>query len=207
MTNSTVSHTRPPDTTLQTGDVRPEELRGRSVGVIVGAVFGLIWAASTRSALSSVVWVPVLLVGVAILTALMIGAFRLRRSATGLPASAPDVPGRPRWQRRFTFVVAGEWVAIIAAVNIIAATGRSQWIPAVICATVGVHFAPLARLFTVRLYYATALALCSVAAATLIAGVSGAPASLWTTLPGFGAALTLWATSTTLLVASRRSPT
>lgn len=202
MTDSTAQLTRSPDATRRTGDVRPEEIRGRSAGVNVGAVFGLVWAASTRAALSSAVWVPMLTVGVAISTVLMIGALRLRRAATGLPASAPDGPGRPTWRRHFTFVVAGEGVAIIAVVNIFAATGRSQWIPATICAAVGVHFAPLGRLFEVPLYYATALALCSVAAATLIAGVAGAPASLWTTLPGFGAALTLWATSTTLLVTS-----
>jgi hypothetical protein len=203
MTYSTIGSAYPPTATISRfATVRPEELRGRSAGVMVGAVFGLVWDASTRSALTSAGWVASLVVGVVMFAMLMTGALRLRRSARELPASQPGAAGRPRWRWRFTMVVAAEWVAIIAAVNILASSGHSQWIPAVICAAVGVHFAPLARLFNVRLYYATALALCAVASATVILGALGAPPTLWTALPGLGAAVTLWATSTILLIVS-----
>jgi hypothetical protein len=175
-----------------------EELRGRAAGVIVGAVFGLTWAASALPRLDSVVVVPVLAASVATFAVLMTGAHRLRRFATMVPASAPPA-GLGNVQRRFTVVVATETVAIIAAANILARSGHSKWVPAVICALVGLHFIPLARLFSVPLYYATALALCLVAASTMILGAGWAPTSLWQLLPGFGAALVLWATSAGLL--------
>jgi hypothetical protein len=178
--------------------MRGEELRGRAAGVIVGAVFGLTWAASALPRLDSLVVVPVVAVSLATFAVLMTGAHRLRRSATMVPPSAPPA-ALGNVQRRFTVVVATETVAIIAAANILARSGHSQWIPAVICALVGLHFIPLARLFSVPLYYATASALCLVAGSTMILGASGAPTSLWRLLPGFGAALVLWSTSAGLL--------
>jgi hypothetical protein len=183
----------------QTAGMRREELQGRAAGVIVGAVFGLTWAASALPGLDSVVVVvPVLALSVATFAVLMTGAHRLRRSATLMPAS-PVPAALGKVQRRFTVVVAIETVAIIAAANILARSGHSQWIPAVICALVGLHFIPLARLFSVPLYYATASALCLVAGSTMNLGASGAQTSLWQLLPGFGAALVLWATSAGLL--------
>jgi len=163
---------------------------------------GLAWAGSGLGALSPVVAVPVAVVGVATFAALMTGARSLRRAATAMPASAPPGADTSTGRRRFTLVVAGECAAIAAAVNTFSRSGRSQWIPAVICAVVGLHFIPLARLFRVPLYYATAAALCLVAATTMILGVTGAPASLWQVLPGFGAALALWATSASALFAA-----
>ena len=71
-----------------------------------------------------------------------------------------------------------------------------------ICAVVGLHFVALARLFSLQLYYATAMALCLVAVITMILGATGSPASLWQLVRGFGAALALWATSARLLVAT-----
>ncbi|RZU11106.1 hypothetical protein EV645_6264 [Kribbella rubisoli] len=67
----------------------------------------------------------------------------------------------------------------------------------VICAGVGLHFVPLARLFGVRAYYATAAVMCLLAAVTFVLAAS-APA-LWTMLPGIGAAITLYATCIALL--------
>jgi hypothetical protein len=57
----------------------------------------------------------------------------------------------------------------------------------------------MARLFGVRLYYATAASLCLVAASTLLVGATFAAASTWRVLPGLGAALALWATGAKLL--------
>ncbi len=202
MTDSTALSVRSPDRRRRVRGVRPEEIRGRSAGVTVGAVAGLVWAASTEPALSTAVWAPMLAVGATISMVLIVGAARLRRTAIGLPVPVPDSPDRPAWRLRVAFVIAAECVAIIAAVNILGATGHSHWMPATVCAVVGLHFAPLGRLFQVPLYYGTAVALCSVAATTAIVGEVGTSASTWTSIPGFGAGLTLWATSATLLVGS-----
>jgi len=160
---------------------------------------GLVWAASVRGVLRPGAAVAVLLASLAIAGAQMVGARRLRRVAATLrvPGSLGADVGPTR--RRFNLVVLGELAAIAAAVSILVNSSHPQWIPAVICALVGLHFVPLARLFRTRMYYGTALALCLVAAATMILGASGAPASLWHSLPGFGAALSLWATGAGLL--------
>lgn len=178
-----------------------DELRGRATGVIVGAVMGLAWTGSVAA-------IPVLVAGVAIVAVLVTGALRLRRAAAAaaVPAATPSGAGPDNMRRRFLIVTAGEGAAIAAAINVLGRSGRSQWIPAVICAVVGLHFIPLARLFSVPLYYATAAALCLVAATTMILGATGV-AALWRPLPGFGAALVLWATSLGLLVTTRTGAT
>jgi len=200
MTNATNTVTRRPIEASRPDGMGGDELRGRSTGVIVGAVMGLVWAGSTFWALDLAVAVPVLVAGVAVCAALMTGARRLRSAATALPASVASGVDLGKVRSRFALVVAGETVAIAVAINVLVRSGHPQWVPAAICAVVGVHFAPLARLFNVRVYDATAVALCGVAAATMITGVAGAPVLLWRLVPGFGAALALWATSARLLV-------
>jgi hypothetical protein len=68
-----------------------------------------------------------------------------------------------------------------------------------VCAGVGVHFIPLARLFHVPAYYVTAGALCLIAIATFAIAPSTSTPALWTLLPGIGAALILYITSGVLL--------
>ena len=77
-------------------------------------------------------------------------------------------------------------------------------IPAVVCAGVGIHFIPLARLFHVPAYYVTAGALCLIAIATFAIAPATSTAALWTLLPGIGAALVLYATCGVLLRQSAR---
>jgi hypothetical protein len=180
-----------------------EELHGRAAGVTVCAVMGSTWAASALGPLNPVVTMPVLIVTVAVLVSLLRGARRLRRSAATVPSGVAGVDlGQVR--RRFTVVVAAEFVAIAAAVNILGRTGHSRWLPAVICAVVGLHFVPLAHLFRVRLYYATAAALCLVATFTMVLGATTGRASLWQLVPGFGTALALWVTGARLVTAIPR---
>jgi len=203
MTNATTIVTRRPIGATRPGGMGGDELRGRSTGVIVGAVMGVVWAASTFGALDLAVAIPMLVAAVAVGAALATGARRLRSAAAALPASVPSGVDLGKVRSRFTLVVAGESAAIAVAVNVLVRSGHLQWIPAAICAAVGVHFVPLARLFRLRVYDATAVALCGVAAATMIMGGAGAPVVLWRLLPGFGAALALWATSARLLFISR----
>jgi len=203
MTNATTIVTRRPIGATRSDGMGGDELRGRSTGVVVGAVMGVVWAGSTFGALDLAVAIPMLVAAVAVGAALATGARRLRSAAAALPASVPSGVDLGKVRSRFTLVVAGESAAIAVAVNVLVRSGHPQWIPAAICAAVGVHFVPLARLFRLRVYDATAVALCGVAAATMIMGGAGAPVVLWRLLPGFGAALALWATSARLLFISR----
>ncbi len=203
MTNATTIVTRRPIGATRPDGMGGDELRGRATGVVVGAVMGVVWAGSTLGALDLAVAVPVLVAGVAVCAVLMTGARRLRSAATALPASVPSGVDLGKVRSRFALVVAGESAAIAVAINVLVRSGHPQWIPAAICAAVGLHFVPLARLFRVRVFDATAVALCGVATTTMIMGVAGGPVLLWRLLPGFGAALALWATSARLLFTAR----
>ncbi len=199
MTNAIVTETQRPRRAPQPDRVSPDELRGRSAGVTVCAAMGLAWMASALGGLNGIVAVPVLVAGVAIAAVLLRGARRIRRSATAQPVSATSGTDLGSVRRRFNLVVAGECIAIGVALNLLIHTDHRRWIPTAICAVVGLHFVPLARLFNVPLYYATAGALCLVAATTVIVGAFGGPESVWQLLPGFGAALALWITGARLL--------
>lgn len=214
MTNATAPYTPRPRDPEEPGGPGREELEGRSAGVAVCAVMGLVWAASALGGLRSLVAVPLLLAGVATMAVLLAGSRRLRQAA-GKQAASPSGPADlgpadlgpidlRKVRRRFTLVVVGELAAIAVAINVLTRSGHPLWIPAVICAVVGLHFVPLARLFEVEVYDATAAAMCVVATATMILGAIGAPESVWRLLPGFGAAAALWATGARLLVTTPR---
>lgn len=197
---TTAAASGPPAESRQIDGMGKEELRGRSAGIFVCAVMGFTWAASAVGALTAAAAVPVLIASLVTSAVLLIGARRLRRSGSFLPASSSPGADRAKVRRRFNLVVLAEFLAIAVAINVLSRLGHSQWIPAVICAAVGLHFIPLARLFRVRLYDATAAALCLAAVATMALGAAGASESVWHLVPGLGAALALWATGARLLV-------
>lgn len=184
----------------RTGGLAHAELRGRSAGVVVCAVMGFVWAASALGVLPVPAAVPGLTASLVIAATLLLGARRLRRSAATLPAASPPGHDAGNVRRRFNLVVLAEFVGIAAAINVLSRIGHSEWIAASVCAAVGLHFIPLARLFRVPIYNSTAAALCLAAGATFVLGAAGAPASVWQLVPGFGAALALWVTGARLLV-------
>lgn len=69
-----------------------EELQGRAAGVMVGAIVGLAWVASTLSRLSTTVAIPVPAAGVTTVLTLTAGALRLRRAATTMSLGATGAP-------------------------------------------------------------------------------------------------------------------
>jgi len=163
---------------------------------------GLTWAGLALGSLSAAVAVPLLAVGVGCCILLMRGARRVRHVADALQVPSSPGPNLGLGRQRFNLVVAGEIAAILVAVVVLGRSDHGEWIPATICLVVGLHLIPLARLFRVPLYYATAAALCLVATTTMALGVAGAPEALWQLLPGIGIALALWATGATLLATS-----
>jgi cell division protein FtsW (lipid II flippase) len=89
-------------------------------------------------------------------------------------------------------IVTVEVVILLAAAIALSRTGHQHQIAAVLCAVVGLHFLPLARLFRAPVLNATAFAMCVVAIATF--ALAPARPALWTALPGIGAAAILYAT-------------
>ncbi|HEY1485550.1 MAG TPA: hypothetical protein VGF84_05570 [Micromonosporaceae bacterium] len=121
------------------------------------------------------------------------------RTEPGGRSDAPDRAGSPDIGRRFGLIVAIEWIGLGVVAGLLGATGHAVAIPAVICFGVGLHFFPLARLFHVRIYVLTGILLCLIAVATLILAPLTSAGALWTALPGFGAAVVLYATIIALL--------
>lgn len=203
MTSAIVTHAGRSAGTPQPDRMGPEDRRGRSDGVAVCAVMGLTWAASALGALDAVVAVPGLIASSGIAAVLIRGARDLRRSARGLPDTAPAGTDLGLARRSFNLVLAAEWVAIGLAINLLPRWDHPQWIPTALCAVVGLHFVPLARLFRVPLYYATGGALCLVATTTIVIGAIGGSETAVQLVPGVGAALSLWATGAKLLSSTR----
>ena len=200
MTNATATDTHLPTKAPQTDGLSPDEVRGRSAGIIVGAVMGLTWVGSALLTLSSLVAVPVLVASIAVVAVQVTGARRLSRGAMTMPASTParsaegaallhpcDRRRRRRHRCRRQHSRPLRSLALDPGSDL--RCGR----PALRCS---------GPTFSLQLYYATAVALCLVAVITMILGATGSPASLWQLVPGFGAALALWATSARLLVAT-----
>ncbi|ARF58872.1 hypothetical protein [Streptomyces gilvosporeus] len=183
--------------TVPTGRTRAE-LRGRAAGSGILAFFAFGWTGCGISALPATVGLALL--AVAGLTSATVAALAIRNARRAATAPAGGDPARGKATgRRFGLVVTAEWIGIFVAVRLLGTFGHTQLIPAAIALGVGIHFFPLARLFSLRAYHLTGTALCLIALATaLLAPLAGTDA-LWTMLPGFGSALTLYATCTHLL--------
>lgn len=177
-----------------------QELRGYASGAGVLSLFAFIWAQWGLSVVSSAVTAPVMVAAVACCACTAALGLLLHRRARGLPVA----PVRPEISRRYGQIVAAEFGGLFAVAAILGVTGNTQWIPVAVCAGVGVHFFPLGRLFGVRAYRVTGAVMIALAAAAVVAvGAARAPAALATEIPGFGAAVTLWATAVAVLASSR----
>jgi hypothetical protein len=176
---------------------RDPELLGRAVAITVLGIFAVIWLGwGTGTDLSTAAETALMIVatlGSATLAAL---AWRRWRRSTAVAApSGSDV------RRRFRRIVTVEGVVLIAAAIALNRTGHQHQVAAVVCAGVGLHFLPLARLFHAPVYDATALAMCLLAIAAFV--LAPTHPTLWITLPGIGAAASLYATCVVVLLNGR----
>ncbi|MFI5694594.1 hypothetical protein ACIA58_22265 [Kribbella sp. NPDC051586] len=174
---------------------RSPALQGAAFGVSIFSFFALGWLGwGTGGHLPTAAQIALMVVAALVSVALAAYAWQRWRTTPAPPA--------PRTERRlsgrtFGLIIGSEWIALAIISGVLGGTGHPDPIPAVICAGVGLHFIPLARLFGVRAYYATAAVMCLLTVLTFILAPSN-PA-LWTVLPGIGAAITLYATCLTLL--------
>lgn len=65
--------------------------------------------------------------------------------------------------KRFNQAVTYQWLGIGAVILLLVIFKLTQFIPYSIMAVVGLHFIPMAKIFDVKLYYATTVAICLVA--------------------------------------------
>ncbi|MDQ1630645.1 MAG: hypothetical protein QOC80_617, partial [Frankiaceae bacterium] len=129
-----------------------------------------------------------------VLAAMVVWGVVVWRAAPRLP-HAPDArrgSASPTWA--WCAVVVVEVALIVGGQRVLTRViHHAEWAPVWTLFVVGVHFVPFARIFGARTFNRLALALCALAAGTLVvAGMFGI-SSAWYTVPGFGGALILWA--------------
>lgn len=122
-------------------------LAGQAFGDMILSFFGTVWlAGACLYALPAASAVRMAALGLVMVTgaALLLAARSRWRRYSALPSAPRDPLGERRRMRQFHLINAGQWIAILLAVNILRNLGLDLWqLPAVI-GIVGVHFLLLA---------------------------------------------------------------
>lgn len=133
-------------------------LAGRAIGAMFFSVFGGMWLvlwthrahADRLDILAGVTAVAAAVLAVAIL--------RYRRFR-GAALAVAESPEKKKADRMFHLVNAAQWIAIVIIGNVLANTGRPEWVIPAAIAIIGLHFLPLGKLFSNRPHYVTGAAL------------------------------------------------
>jgi len=91
-------------------------------------------------------------------------------AASGYGRSTPV--GDAALRRRYDRIVAAELVLIAAGAAALAALGLSRWIPAWLCAGIGLQFIPASRIFRTPFLALIGLVITCAAAAAVVAGLA-----------------------------------
>lgn len=152
------------------------------------AGFGLLWALTGAGAFRGAAALAVVAAAVLVTAATALSSVRQRTSPR------PEAGGiRRDWARRFSRIGIVQGLAIAATVTVLVRFDLADTVPVAVCFIVGLHFVPLARLFSQPRLIATAAALCTVAAAGgAMLAFAGAQTAQGTV--GLGAAVVLWIT-------------
>lgn len=145
-----------PDTDLRSAQEAARA--GRAVGAMFFSVFGGMWL---------VLWThrayadrPAILAAVIALAAAVLAMAVLRyRRCRGAALAAAATPEKKRVDRMFHLVNAGQWIAIVVIGNVLANTGRPEWVIPAAIGIIGLHFLPLGKLFSNPPHYVTGAAL------------------------------------------------
>jgi CBS domain containing-hemolysin-like protein len=162
----------------------------RAMGGLFFSFFGGVWL--------GVAWflrfrrIPMVLVLVLAGTlAMMLFAYvRYRQYRWALAAEATS-PARRRAGRWFILINAGQWILILVVGNVLANLGLGAWVVPAAMLIVGLHFLPLARIFSNSAHFVTGTALVVVA----IGYPALAPAGPKDAVACLAAGLILWASA------------
>lgn len=156
--------------------------RGRIIGTFIACLAGAVWA-----------WVPARLLpvpapvahAIVVAVALLLFVSAIRPIAT----SAGRRPGAPVDRKLMALSIAGEVVAILIGVNLVANLGRPDLILSVVGLVVGLHFLPLAKACDFPAYRILGLAITAFALVSI-----AVPGPVGHAILGGGAAASLWLT-------------
>jgi hypothetical protein len=162
----------------------------RRRGILVLALFAILWAVVGASGLPSDLASGARIAGVIISAAIIAVAFRPGRPMAERRRNQPD-----GWYRRVGLINLVQAAAIALVVLGFITAQVPQLVPPVVCVIVGLHFFPLARLFDQPQYLWTAAGGCAAGIAGLLLLIAGAGFETSRTVVGLGAAVTLWLTT------------
>lgn len=172
------------------------QLRGRAIGSIFFACFGVGWLflALTAKQQISPATVFSAMLG---LVVLLLGAFTLIRAAKLRPIAPKD----PAMGRAFTWINVIQWIAVAAVAFSFARLHIDAYVMCAITAIVGLHLFPLARLFRYPMHYVSG----SVLVAWAIASATYVPVDQMQGTSALGTGVILWFSAAATLVLAFRS--
>ena len=172
------------------------QLRGRAIGSIFFACFGVGWLFMSLIAKQQIS--PATVFGAMLgLVVLLLGAFTLMRAAK----AHPRVPTDPAMGRAFTWINAIQWIAVAAVAFSFAKLHIDAYVISAITAIIGLHMFPLARIFRYPMHYATGAVLVAWAAASSIY----LPTDQMQGTTALGTGSILWISAATTLILAFRS--
>lgn len=167
--------------------------------MVIEGFFAFVWFGWGQASPPAYLVVPLALGAAASLVPTAVGVATTFRSSGSLPAASDPVV-----RRRYGIIFGVEVAAIAAGAVVLSAAGLSWWLPAWICAVVGVHFFPMAAVLDNPSLRPLGLMLTAVATAALIAGLATPTAPSTITGLGAGATLLVFAVATGIGSSSRR---
>lgn len=148
-----------------TQQANPDDAKraSRAIGAMFFTVFGGLWIGfwSYQAFPNVVLYRAVIaLITMAIFIAVVRRYLRYRPALV----AQPDDPDKRRRDQLFNLVNAGQWILIVLGVNVLNNLGYPHWAIPLAIFVIGLHFIPLAAIFSNPPHYITGIALILVAA-------------------------------------------
>jgi hypothetical protein len=176
--------------TLEKSQQNDSRKAHRAIGAMFFAIFGGAWIGywSVRTFPNSII--VAVAIAVCTVAVFMLAFNQYQRYKGGLKAEK-NSPIRRRAGRLFNIINAAQWVVIVVGANVLANINLGEWVIPFVILVIGLHFFPLAHVFSNPPHYITGSAMVLVAAIypSLFPGGPSNPIGC------LGAGLVLWASA------------
>jgi hypothetical protein len=160
---------------------------GRAIGAMFFSAFGGAWLALWGYSEFSPPLLALSAVGVGTLALFLWSIATYRENAEALRIES-QTPEAKRRSRLFNLINAGQWVTIFVLASILGKLQHQDLILPAVILVIGLHFLPLARMFSYRPHYITGITLVVLALSYPILSAEGAQSASG----ALGTGLVLW---------------
>jgi len=176
-------------------------IRGAAMGALITVIFGALWAWWGDLALGGLAALLLVAITIAIAVPLILAGIRLLLLSQRL---LPGVSGNPFRVLSYRLAMAFEAITIPVADVLLGKEHLAAFMAPVTAMIVGIHFFGLVAASKVRLYLGIGLAMCALAALTMLllpasetvgSGAASHHIIIWTVVVGLGCAAILWASA------------